>query len=108
MTNELKERVNTTGPTTANRCELCRYIAGGAPSLTLLLIGLSAFSIYRFWILGWAAIGGNLRLAAFVAICLGLTGVVTGPLTTFGVCSRRQAAVLLGVAVIAFIILNFL
>lgn len=83
-------------------------LVAGTPSLTILILALVGFWIYRFWILGWAAVGGNLRIAAFAAAALGVSGVLFGPMWTFGVRSRKKAAVLLIVAIVAFLLFNLL
>ena len=85
-----------------------RAMVAGTPSLTLLVFALLILWIYRFWILGWAALPGNLRVVVLVAGGLGIAGIIFGPLWTFGVRSRKKAAVLFVIATVAFIFLNFL
>lgn len=87
--------------------EALRRLDGGSPSLTLLVFALVCLSIYRFWVVGWRAWSGNLRLAALCAIGLGLTAVVSGPLRTFGIGTRKTALVVAVVGGVAFLILNF-
>src|SRR5258705_8007046 len=56
-------------PEDAVRCPSCQHmdkdvmraVAVGTPNLTLLVLALLVLWIYRFWILGWAALLGNLR-----------------------------------------------
>lgn len=81
-------------------------LVNGTPSLTILILALLAFWVYRFWVVGWTAIGGNLRIAALVAIGLGVSGIIFGPMWTFGVRSRKKATVLLIVAIVAFLLFN--
>ena len=78
----------------------------GTPGLTLAILVLVGLSIYRFWVVGWAAWAGNLRFAALVAICLGLTVLCSGPLWIFGIRNRKVALIVIAVAGIAFLILN--
>jgi len=86
--------------------QVLRAVAMGTPSLTLLILGMLGFWIYRFWILGWTAFPGNLRILALIAGGLGTAGVIFGPLWTFGVRSRKKAAMLLVIATIAFLVFN--
>ncbi len=103
-------------PEDAVRCPSCQHmdkdvmraVAVGTPNLTLLVLALLVLWIYRFWILGWAALLGNLRVAALAAVVLGMAGIIFGPMWTFGVRSRKKAAVLLVIATVAFLFLNFL
>ena len=78
-------------------------MAARTPSLTILVLALSGFSIYRFWLLGWDALPGNLRLIAFIGGGLGVAGIIFGPLWTFGVRSRKAALILLIVSTVALI-----
>jgi hypothetical protein len=80
----------------------------GTPSLTITVIILLGLWLYRFWLLGWTSIPGNLRVAAFVAICLGLTSMLFGPMWTFGIRSRKTAFILFLVGLFAFILFNFI
>jgi len=81
---------------------------GGVPLLTLLIIGLLIFSIYRFWIIGWSAITGNIRVIALSGIFLGITGLIFSPLWSFGIKTRKTAIILLIISVIIYLILNFI
>jgi hypothetical protein len=83
-------------------------MVAGTPSLTLLVLALLGLWIYRFWMLGWAALPGNLRVVALATGGLGMAGIIFGPMWTFGVRSRKKAAVLLVIATVAFLFLNFL
>jgi len=85
-----------------------RAMVAGTPSLTLLVLALLGLWIYRFWMLGWAALPGNLRVVALAAGGLGMAGIIFGPMWTFGIRSRKKAAVLLVIATVAFLFLNFL
>jgi len=85
-----------------------RAMVAGTPSLTLLVLALLGLWIYRFWMLGWAALPGNLRVVALAAGGLGMAGIIFGPMWTFGVRSRKKAAVLFVIATVAFLFLNFL
>lgn len=81
-------------------------MAAGTPLLSILIIGIIGFSVYRFWVVGWPAWTGNLRLAAVCAFVLGMTGLLFAPLWTFGIRNRRIALVVAVVGVIAFLIFN--
>jgi len=81
---------------------------GGVPLLTLLIIVLLIFSIYRFWVIGWSAITGNIRVIALAGIFLGITGLVFSPLWSFGIKTRKTAIILLIISVITYLILNFI
>jgi hypothetical protein len=102
-------------PDDAIRCPSCQHadehvmraMASGTPGLTLLVLGLLVLWIYRFWTLGWTALPGNLRVLALAAAGLGAAGILFGPMWTFGVRSRKKAAVLFVVAAIAFLFFNF-
>ena len=97
-------------PNAAIRCPHCqemdhdvaKAMIAGTPSLTLLIIAMLAFWGWRFWQLGTPAWSGNIRFAALVAAGLGVTTLVSGPLWTFGIRSRKIAAILLAVAAIVF------
>jgi len=67
--------------------------------------GMGCFWIYRFWVVGWSAWTGNLRVAAYCAIALGFTAMFS-PLWTFGIRNRKVALVVLLVGGIAFLFLN--
>lgn len=103
-------------PVDAIRCPSCQHMdeqvlranLTGTPSLTLLVLALLVLWIYRFWILGWAALPGNLRVAALAVGGLGMAGIIFGPICTFGIRSRKIAVVLFVVAIVAFLILNLL
>lgn len=93
----------------ANQAEpVAPAMVAGTPSLKILVIALLAFSAYRFCLIGWAALPGNLRLFAIAAIGLGFTALIFGPLRTFGVRSRKMGLLLLVIAVVAFLFLNAL
>lgn len=101
-------------PAEAPRCPACqqmdedvvRKMVAGTPGLTLLILGLVGFSIYRFWIVGWPAWSGNLRLVALCAGALGFTALIFGPLWTFGIRTRRTALIIFIVGTAVFLILN--
>jgi predicted nucleic acid-binding Zn ribbon protein len=78
----------------------------GMPSLTITVIVLLGLWLYRFWFLGWSAIPGNLRVAALTAMCLGSTGILFGPLWTFGIRSRKKAFRLFLVGLLTFLLFN--
>ncbi|MEP6743366.1 MAG: hypothetical protein ABJB61_12775 [bacterium] len=86
--------------------EIARVAVSGTPLRTLLIIGVAAFWLYRFWRLGWIALPGNLRWAAFLALGLGLAGLF-GPMWSFGVRTRKQAAYIFVIALLLFIALQF-
>lgn len=100
-------------PANAPRCPACeqmdeevvRLMIAGTPGLTLLIIVMGCFWIYRFWVVGWSAWTGNLRVAAYCAIALSLTAMFS-PLWTFGIRNRKVALVVLLVGGIAFLFLN--
>jgi hypothetical protein len=77
----------------------------GTPSLTLLVVFIIAFWAYRFWHLGWAAWGGNLRTVSMAAVVLGLTSLVQ-PLWGFGIRSRKVAGMVFLLGIAAFLAFN--
>ncbi len=103
-------------PDDAIRCPSCnemdhqvaQAMVTGTPGLTLLVLGLVVFWGYRFYMLGWLALPGNLRIAALVAAGLGVAGILFAPMWTFGVRSRKQAVILLLVSVAAFFAFNLI
>jgi hypothetical protein len=78
----------------------------GTPGLSLALLALAGLSIYRFWVLGWAAWPGNLRVAALAAIVLAGPALISGSAWPFGIRRRREALIWLAIAVPAFLVLN--
>jgi len=98
-------------PEDAARCPSCGHTdrevmqAVVAGTLAILILALLVFWIYRFGILGWAALPGNLRIAAFAAGFWGLSGMLN-PTGTFGVGSRWKAAALLFIALVAYLVFN--
>ena len=78
----------------------------GIPGLSLLILALVVISAYRFWLIGWPAWSGNLRLAAICAGGLGITALITGSLWTFGIRNRKRALLVTALATIGFLILN--
>ena len=103
-------------PEDAIRCPSCNELdhhvaqamVSGTPSLTILVLVMIVFWGYRFWALGWDAFAGNLRFAALTGAGLGIAGILFGPMWTFGIRSRKKAAILLLVSVVAFLIFNLL
>jgi hypothetical protein len=103
-------------PEDAVRCPSCKHvdeevmkaIVAGTPGLTLLLLGLLVLWIYRFWILGWAALPGNFRIAALIAVGLGVAGIIFGPMWTLGVRSRKKAVIFFVIGIVTFLFSNFL
>lgn len=101
-------------PNYALRCPACdshdpeivQLTVGGTPGLTLLIIAMLLFWLYRFWRIGLAAWSGNLRLAAFAAMGIGAAALVSGAMWTFGIRSRKQGMVLLAVGLVAYLILQ--
>lgn len=101
-------------PSAAVRCPSCgemdrdvmQAMVAGTPGLSLLVLAVLGMWIFRFWILGWAALPGNLRFAALAAAGLGFAGLLFGPLWSFGVRSRAKAAALLLIAIAVFLIAN--
>src|ERR1700752_575521 len=87
--------------------EVYRRIDRGVPSLTLLVLGVVAFWTYRFWRIGLAAWSGNLRLAAWLALLLAVAGLMFGSVWSFGIRSRKQAAVIFLIAVAVIALLQF-
>lgn len=103
-------------PNTASKCPACGSVdeqviaamVAGTPGLTTLVLAVLALWIYRFWMLGWSALPGNLRCASLAAAGLGFAGLLFAPMWTFGVRSRKTAAVLLAFGVVAQIAFNAL
>ena len=83
--------------------EVAQAMVAGTPGLTLLILGLLGFWAWRFWQLGMAAWGGNLRIAALAAAGLGVAGLMFGSMWTFGIRTRKTAAILLVVAVVLYL-----
>jgi hypothetical protein len=81
-------------------------MAAGTPGLSLLVIAILVFGGWRFWQIGLEAWHGNARLIAFAAMGLGLTSILTGPMWTFGIRSRKIGAVVFCVAAICFLLFN--
>ena len=73
----------------------------------LLLLPLVAFWIWRFWILGWEAMPGNLRAGAMLMIAVGGGCAVIGPSRSLGLWSRRGGVVLFVTGLVAFLGLQF-
>ena len=71
--------------------------------MTLTILGMIGFWIYRFSVIGWPAWHGNLRIAALCAAGLGLVGQV-GPVWTFGIRKRKVALIVLLAGVIVFLV----
>lgn len=78
----------------------------GTPSLTILILGLILFSAYRFWRIGWIAWSGNLRLAAWLAMGLGLAALIFGAMWSFGIRSRKQGVLVFVVGLVALALLQ--
>lgn len=99
-------------PDDAPLCPSCRQLDKhairniGTPSRTIFMVALLGLWLYRFWLLGWAALPGNLRVAAFVCVCLGLAGMLFGPMWTFGIRSRKKGFVLFLVGLFVFLVFN--
>lgn len=95
-------------------CESCSEIDArvaalmmhGTPGLSVVILALAGLTIYRFWILGWAAWPGNLRAAARAAVVLAGPALFTGSAWPFGIRRRRDALIWLAVAVPSFLVLN--
>lgn len=86
--------------------EILRLRVGGTPMLTLAILALLLFWIYRFWRIGWIAWSGNLRAAALLALGVGAAAVMFGSMWTFGVRSRKQGLLVLVIAGAAFLLLQ--
>lgn len=78
----------------------------GTPSLTILILVFILVSGYRFWRIGVIAWSGNLRLAAWLAMGLGLAALIFGAMWTFGIRSRIQGAVVFVVGLVALALLQ--
>jgi len=50
--------------------EIINREAAGTPGLTLAVIAMACFWIYRFWVVGLPALPGNLRFAGLCAAAL--------------------------------------
>lgn len=100
-------------PTDAAKCPACeqideevlRRMMMGTPSLTLLVLAVAGFWVYRFWHLGWVAWGGNLRTVSLVAVVLGFTTLIQ-PIWSFGIRSRKLAAIVFVLGVSTFLVFN--
>lgn len=82
------------------------YLKTTAPGVGHLLLAWLAFSAWRYYLLGWASLPGNLRLAAIVAASLGMGALMFGSVSYFGVRSRKAGVVVLVVSLVAFAFLN--
>lgn len=73
----------------------------------LLFLALFSLWVFRFGALGWAALPGNLRVAALLVAAIGLAGLLLGPTRSFGLRSKSGSAVWLAVGGVSYLIFQF-